>query len=225
MHYSTTTRRTVTLLTLMGMTMGSIAAGAHAGPADKLPPIYDTKADGGRQIAEALKIAGRENKRVLLQFGANWCIWCHKLHELFEKDKAVAKKLADQYQLVLIDVDMVGDVRHNDAIDKQYGRPTRHGLPTLVVLDAAGRQLTTQETASWEVGDHHDPAKVLGFLTKWQAKQASAQKAFSTPLSLNATPTLVAHLPHYAPAPPMPALQLRPTSSSRGSQGRSHRLS
>ena len=55
--------------------------------------LYDETADGGKQIAEALAIAKRENKRVLLQFGANWCGWCHKLHALFRSNTAIAALL------------------------------------------------------------------------------------------------------------------------------------
>ena len=39
--------------------------------------IYDKSADGAKQIADALAMAKKENQRVLLQFGANWCGWCH----------------------------------------------------------------------------------------------------------------------------------------------------
>jgi uncharacterized protein YyaL (SSP411 family) len=37
-----------------------------------------------------LALAGKDGKRVLLQFGANWCPWCHKLHSLFDTDKDIA---------------------------------------------------------------------------------------------------------------------------------------
>ena len=66
--------------------------------------IYDTKADGTKQIAAALKQAEAGHKHVLVMFGANWCIWCHKLHTLFEKDAAVAKVLAERFEVVLIDI-------------------------------------------------------------------------------------------------------------------------
>lgn len=156
---------------------------ASATPKPKLPTIYDTKADGSKQIADALATAKRDNKRVILQFGANWCIWCHRLHDLFENDSLIARKLLYEYVLVLIDVDTVDDKRHNDDVDKRYGRPTKHGLPTLVVLDADGRQLTTRETEAWEVGDQHDPAKVLAFLQKWQPKPESADEKLSSALA------------------------------------------
>ena len=43
--------------------------------------------------------------------------------------------------------------------------------------------MTTRETESLEVGDHHDPAKVLRFLTKWQPKPESADKKLSAGLA------------------------------------------
>src|SRR5262245_59082180 len=75
--------------------------------------IYDTRADGVKQVADALATAKRVNKHVLLQFGANWCGWCHKLHKLFETDKDIAAYLGDNYVLVLMDVDKVDGKAHN----------------------------------------------------------------------------------------------------------------
>ena len=131
------------------------------------PKIYDETADGAKQIASALALAKRENKRVLLQFGANWCGWCHKLHKLFETDKAIAKTLKADYVVVMIDV----NEGHNKDTDTKYGHPTRFGLPAIVILDADGKQLTTKDTGTLEEGDHHKPEKVLAFLKEWSGRK------------------------------------------------------
>lgn len=131
------------------------------------PDIYDESADGSKQIAEALAVAAKEHKRVLLQFGANWCSWCHKLHDLFEKEKNVAEILKSDYVVVLIDVNK----RHNQATDTKYEHPTRFGLPAIVVLDSDGRPLITQNTGKLEEGDHHSPDKVMAFLKEWAPKK------------------------------------------------------
>jgi thiol:disulfide interchange protein len=130
------------------------------------PKIYDENADGAKQIEEALVTAKKEGKRVLLKFGANWCIWCHRLHHTFEKDAAVAAELKKDYVVVLID----RNKDHNKATDEKYGFPTKHGLPVLVVLDADGKQLTTKDTGQLEEKDHHSPDKVLAFLKEWAPK-------------------------------------------------------
>jgi len=143
------------------------ALGADQPAKPNRPAIYDTKADGRKQITEALTIAKRDRKNVLLQFGANWCGWCHKLHNLFQSNKDIAAFLKSNYVVVLIDVDKVEGKQHNADIDERYGNPSRFGLPALVVLDAEGKQLTTQDSGKLEEGDHHDPAKVLAFLKQW----------------------------------------------------------
>jgi len=127
------------------------------------PKIYDETADGLKQVDEALLLAKKDGKRVLLQFGANWCIWCHRLHHLFESDKTVAEELKKNFVVVMVDVNK----DHNKAVDQKYGHPTQFGLPVLVVLDASGKLLTTKNTSELESGDHHSPEKVLAFLKEW----------------------------------------------------------
>ncbi len=132
------------------------------------PAIYDQNADGAKQISDALVTARKENKRVLVQFGANWCGWCHKLHKLFQSDAEIAAKLKSAYVVVLVDVNQ----GHNEATNKQYGNPTQHGLPVIVILDSDGKQLVTQDTGKLEAGDHHDPKKVLAFLNQWAGRNS-----------------------------------------------------
>lgn len=131
------------------------------------PDIYPTQADAAPAIAEALKIARAQQKHVLLDFGANWCVWCHRLHSLFTTNKLVSSALQHDYIVVMIDVNKRHGVARNAAVDAHYGNPTAQGLPVLVVLDAAGRVLTTQETGALENGEAHDPTKVIAFLKKW----------------------------------------------------------
>ncbi len=88
---------------------------------------------------------------MLLQFGANWCGWCHELHTRFQTDKNIAAFLKANYVLVLVDVDKVDGQMHNADINEKYGNPCRLGLPA-------------QDSGKLEQGDHHDPALVLKFL-------------------------------------------------------------
>ena len=60
---------------------------------------------------------------------------------------------------------------HNAGVNKRYGNPTRFGLPVIVILDAEGQPLVTQDTGKLEEGDHHDPVKVLAFLNQWALKK------------------------------------------------------
>jgi thiol-disulfide isomerase/thioredoxin len=130
------------------------------------PAPYDETADGSKQIADALVLARTNHKRVLLQFGANWCGWCLLLHDLFASDGAIHEELQADYVVVTVDV----NEGHNKDIDAKYGNPTSHGLPVIVVLDDDGKQITTKDTTELEEGDHHSPEKVLAFLKQWALK-------------------------------------------------------
>ena len=132
------------------------------------PDIYDREANGTTQIAAALTQAKAEHKYVLVDLGANWCVWCHRLHHILQADATVAKSLNDNFVLLLIDVNHRNGKKRNDVVNDHYGNPMAQGLPVLVVLDANGKQLTTQETGALEDGKSaHDPAKVTAFLEKW----------------------------------------------------------
>ncbi len=117
-------------------------------------------------MLKTLLYAKREHKHVLLQFGANWSGWCHRLHQLCGSDPGIAEKLKYDYVVVLVDV----NEDHNKEVDVKYGHPTRFGLPVLVVLDGDGKPLTTQDTGKLEEGDHHSPEKVLAFRKEWSPK-------------------------------------------------------
>lgn len=155
------------LCTLFSLSVWPERVHAADAPKGTKPSLYDESANGLKQIADALVIAKKENKHVLLQFGANWCGWCHRLHKFFESDKDIAGTLKNGFVVVLIDVNQ----EHNQDVDTKYGHPTRFGLPVIVVLDADGKPLTTQDTGKLEEGDHHSPEKVMTFLKEWSPKK------------------------------------------------------
>jgi thiol:disulfide interchange protein len=150
-------------------------------PAEKAkpPPPYDEQADAKQVIAAAITRAKQENRRVLIQWGANWCSSCVKLHALYKSDKAIAHELSYEYDLVLVDI---GKWDKNVDLAKQYGADFKAdgaGVPYLTVLDGDGKVLANQVTGTLEdpaiQGGGHDPKKVLDFLVQYQAKPLVAE--------------------------------------------------
>jgi len=131
------------------------------------PDIYDVRADGSAQVAAALTRAAAEHKRVILDFGANWCIWCRRLHSTIERDPAVSRALERDFVVVMVDVNTRNGPRRNADVNERYGNPVRHGIPVLVVLGSDGKQLATKDTGELEEGDGHSPAKIAAFLAAW----------------------------------------------------------
>lgn len=142
-------------------------APAPSGPPPEIARPYDESADADAQIAAAVASARADGKRVLLMFGANWCVWCRRLSWVFENDPQVSAALAAGWHVVKVDTGTRGSGT-NRAIIERYGDPVQHGLPCLVVLDGEGTLVHTQETGSLESGDRHDPERVLAFLSRFR---------------------------------------------------------
>jgi thioredoxin-related protein len=160
------------VLPLLAMLVATVALRAEPEYPKLGPDLFDPESDGSAQIVMALTEAKADHKHALLMFGANWCVWCRRLHHTFESEPAIARVLADNYVVVLIDVNMRHGIKRNYDVNERYGNPIHEGLPVLVILDGAGKQLTTQETGALEDDkEGHDPAKVLAFLQQWVPKR------------------------------------------------------
>ncbi len=165
------------MLALLGLFTGHARAqtesktGAKPTAIAKKPSIYDAKADAKNQVAAATAKAARENKRVLLMFGGDWCGWCHKLHGLFATDAEIRRLLSYEYELVMIDTKAL---HAPELLEECSQGQTGVGFPFLAVLDQSGKLLVGQKTDPLEEGDHHDPKKVKDFLSRWTADPKDA---------------------------------------------------
>lgn len=156
-------------LALLALLASTVALRADPEYPQAGPDVYDTQADGTAQVDDAIRVAKRDQKHVLIVFGANWCIWCRRLHELFENNSAVRRELKAHYIVVRVDVNHRDGKKRNDAVNERFGNPIKHGLPVIVLLDRNGHMLTTQETGALEDGKSaHDPDKIVAFLRQWQ---------------------------------------------------------
>ncbi len=159
-------------------------ASDHAA-ANAKPAIYDEKASGAGLIETALAAAKKNNRRVLVQWGANWCPWCHLLHESMGKNTELKKELLYEYDVVLIDV---GHMDRNMDLAAKYGADlAKSGIPYLTVLDASGKVITNQETGALESKEagkkEHDVHAVLKFLKDHQASPRVAADVLKAGLS------------------------------------------
>lgn len=143
------------------------------------PPVYDEKADAKAQIAAALVKAKKEHKRVLIQFGANWCGWCIKLHDTLKKERTLTRQVTEEFEYVSVDV---GRFDKNKDIAEGYGAKLE-SIPFLTVLDEEGKVLVNQKTEPLEEAGAHSVAKVKAFLDQWQVPPVDGEKALEAALA------------------------------------------
>ncbi|MGV3616775.1 MAG: thioredoxin family protein [Fimbriimonas sp.] len=123
---------------------------------------FDPKRDAAKDIAAAVKVAQKQNKRILLDVGGEWCGWCHKLDKFFKTDKEIADTLKAKFVVVKVNFSQENE---NKAVLSKY--PPAEGYPHLYVLDKNGKFLHSQGTGELETGDHHDHDKFMAFFKKW----------------------------------------------------------
>ena len=143
--------------------------------ADSAAP-RDDSAQTFAQISDALTVAKKDHKQVLLQFGGHGCTWCHLLETLFKTDQRIAGELEKDFVVVLVDVSSNENNGNNKGVRDKYGNPDRDGVPVTVFLDSDGKQLLAENIAfaDKEAQKHKiarvDPDKVLAFLKKVAGK-------------------------------------------------------
>jgi thioredoxin 1 len=126
--------------------------------------IYPEGAQAEKDIAAALAKAAKEKKRVLLDFGGNWCGDCQVL-EIYFHDPANRGLLEQNYVLVPVNI---GRYDENMDIAAKYGVPVSKGVPALAVLDASGQLVYSQRNAEFQAMRRMDSASVTAFLLQWK---------------------------------------------------------
>lgn len=134
------------------------ADGAHGAKVEKFDPARDPEAD----LKTAMVEAKRTGKRILLDVGGEWCIWCHRLDTLFMKNPDLADQLHQGFVVVKVNY---SKENKNERFLSAF--PKIPGYPHLFVLDENGMLLHSQDTGDLESGKGHDPVKVAAFMDSW----------------------------------------------------------
>lgn len=140
-------------------------------PANPNPQLYRANVNAAEEIHKATVIASKEKKRILLVFGANWCMDCHVLDNAFHRPR-IAPLLNANFLVVHVDV---GQYDKNLELAKQYHVDLEKGVPEIAVLNTSGSLLySTSEFEKARVLSEDD---VVKFLNEWKPPQpATAAK-------------------------------------------------
>jgi thioredoxin 1 len=130
------------------------------------PNLYRADADAPKEIREAIASATKNNKRILLVFGANWCLDCHVLDRAFHQPR-VAPLLESNFVVVHVDV---GEYNKNLDLAKKYRVNLNKGVPSLAVLGLHGAVLFS--TSEFEKTQGKNEEDVVVFLNTWKPKSA-----------------------------------------------------
>jgi len=133
---------------------------AHSAGRDIYPEPSQAKAD----IAAALQTAAQTHKRIILDFGCNWCGDCQVLDIYFHNPRNLPV-LDANYVLVHVNI---GHMDENQDIAAQYQVPLGKGVPALAVLSEKGKLLYSQQAGEFEAMRRMEATSVTTFLTQWK---------------------------------------------------------
>ena len=125
--------------------------------------LYPPTTDAQKDLAAALVKARREGKRVLLDFGGDWCGDC-KVLDIYFHQQPNADLLAKYFVKVNINI---GREDANLDIAHKYGVPVE-GVPALAVLDSKGKVVFSQNKEFSDMR-YDKPQTVTDFLNKWKS--------------------------------------------------------
>jgi thioredoxin 1 len=130
--------------------------------------IYPDAAQAKADLTAALKTAAQTHKRVLIDFGGNWCGDCQVLDIYFHNQQNLPI-LESNFVLVHVNI---GHMDANEDIAAQYRVPLAKGVPALAVLSDKGKLLYSQKSGEFESMRRMESSSVTSFLVQWKPSKA-----------------------------------------------------
>jgi|ERR1043165_2098949 thioredoxin-related protein len=123
---------------------------------------YDPARNADQDIQDGVAEAKRTGKRVLLEVGGDWCIWCHHMDDFFDAHPELLALREQNFVMVKINY---SDENKNQLVLSRY--PPVAGYPHIFILDSNGKLLHSQDTGKLEEGKSYNLDKFMAFLKEW----------------------------------------------------------
>jgi thiol:disulfide interchange protein len=124
--------------------------------------VYDAARNPAKDLQDAVGEATRSQRRILLEVGGDWCLWCHFMDGFFESHPDLQEFRDSHYVTVKINF---GKDNPNEEFLSHYPRIAQY--PHFLVLDSQGKLLQSQDTGVFEHGRTYNSKKLASFLKKW----------------------------------------------------------
>jgi thiol:disulfide interchange protein len=148
------------------LSVPSFSRAQYSGPAFQPKHLYNANANPTVDIAAALKQARAQHKRVILDFGGDWCGDCQVL-DIYMHQSPNAELLDKHF--IVVHVYVADTMDSNLMTAKSYGVPLKKGVPALAVLSSTGQLLYSQKGGEFESMRTMNAQSVTAFLNRWKA--------------------------------------------------------
>jgi len=117
-------------------------------------------------LKSAVELAKESNKRIILDVGGEWCIWCHRIDAFMHNTEEI-KSLLDK-NFIILKINFSKENK-NEKFLSQY--PLIEGYPHFFVLDTDGKFLHSQDTGALEKDKDYDKEKFIAFINEWKPEK------------------------------------------------------
>jgi thioredoxin-related protein len=139
-------------------------AAAETSYAGNLAAQFDPHRDAAKDLADAIALAQSGNKRIVVDVGGEWCIWCLRMDKFMQGNEQIKTAVNSGFVWVKINY---SEENNNKDVLAQF--PKIKGYPHLFVLDKNGTLLQSQSTGPFEQDKSYSADRILDFLHTWAA--------------------------------------------------------
>lgn len=118
-------------------------------------------------LSRALEEAQRDKKKVLIEFGGDWCIWSRRMERVFESEKFDAL-IAEQFHFFKCFVGRDGECYFPFS---EIDVPEFVGVPFFILLDPYANLIAYSETDRFEWLWFYRKKELYELLSDWASKQ------------------------------------------------------
>lgn len=135
------------------------------------PPVerekFDSKANPKTDLEAAIARAKRENKRIVLDVGGEWCGWCREMDDFLIRHAELNRLREENYVWLKVNFS-----EENENREFLAAYPQIKGYPHLFVLEKDGKFLFSKDTVQLEDGGKsYNLQKFADFLNEYAPKK------------------------------------------------------
>ncbi len=134
---------------------------------EKFDPAKDPAAD----LAKAVEQATAENKRIILDIGGEWCVWCRYMDRFIILNPSLSALKKKNFIWVKVNM---SEENENKTFLSAY--PAISGYPHFFVLDEKGKLLQSQSTDVLESDKTYSLEKFTAFFKLWAPPEKKPEK-------------------------------------------------
>jgi len=125
--------------------------------------VYDPQRNAFDDGRAALELAKKTNRRVMIEIGGDWCVYCHIFDRFIKSDKEVAERFFDTF--VLLKVNYSDENPNKEFLSNFKGID---GYPYIFITESSGKVIYANDMREMTEKGKPNKAKMFSFLKRWK---------------------------------------------------------